>query len=340
MSLADEVLDRAAKLRQRGETFVVATVVRVDPPTSARPGDKALITADGKLWGWIGGSCSEGLVRREALVAMGDGQPRLVKIAPDQAPEHLPGVVAHVSTCPSAGALDVFIDPQLPRPLLLVIGDTPAAHTLVRLGATIGYKTCAVQPGGLPAHFPEADQVIGSLDLAPAQPNAATWAVVATMGHYDEDAIEALLRYDVAYIGLVASRRRAATVLAVLAARGAGGLERVRRAADSSVGGSQEEIALATLAEIVAERHAHQRSYLIDLPPTASDPICGMSVDVRTALHTLTVGETTHYFCGAGCLDAFKLREGPAIAARPPRYNASNARIALKGGSRGPAGPA
>jgi len=314
MSLADEVLDRAAGLRQRGEPFVVATVVRVDPPTSARAGDKALITADGKLWGWIGGSCSEGLVRREALIALGDGQPRLVKIAPDQAPEHLPGVVAHLSTCPSAGSLDVFIDPQLPRPVLLVVGDTPAAHTLIRLGATIGYTTCAVHPGAAASDFPEADQVVGSLDLAPAQPNASTWAVVATMGHYDEDAIEVLLRSDVAYIGLVASRRRAATVLDVLAGRGVHGLERVRRAADSSVGGSQEEIALATLAEIVAERHAHQGRYAIALPATAIDPICGMQVGVKGAMHMLAVGETTHYFCGAGCLDAFRLREGQSIS--------------------------
>ncbi len=319
MSLADDVLDRAAELRRRGETFVVATVVRVEPPTSAQAGDKALITADGKLWGWVGGSCSEGLVRREAMIAMGDAQPRLVKIAPDESPDHLPGVVSHLSTCPSAGKLDVFIDPQLPRPLLLVVGDTPAARTLVKLGATIGYKTCAVHPGAVPTDFPEADQVIGSLDLAPVRPNASTWAVVATMGHYDEDAVEALLRYDVAYIGLVASRRRAATVLGVLQGRGVGGLERVRRAADGSVGGSQEEIALATLAEIAAERHADQRRYAIPLPETAIDPICGMSVEVKGALHTLRVGETIHYFCGAGCLDAFKLREGQAVKSRPSR---------------------
>ncbi len=245
---------------------------------------------------------------------MGDGQPRLVKIAPDQAPEHQPGVVAHVSTCPSAGSLDVFIDPHMPRPLLLVIGDTPAAHTLVRLGATIGYETCAVHPGALASDFPEASRVIGSLDLAPARPGATTWAVVATMGHYDEEAIEALLPYDVAYIGLVASRRRAATVHEVLTDRGAGGLERVRRAADTSVGGSQEEIALAVLAEIVAERQAHQPSYAITPPAAAIDPICGMSVDVEGAMHTVATGETTYYFCSAGCLDAFRLREGQSIA--------------------------
>src|ERR1700736_5768972 len=320
MSLADDVLDRAAELRRRGETFVVATVVRVEPPTSAQAGDKALITADGKLWGWVGGSCSEGLVGREAVIAMGDAQPRLVKIAPDESPDHLPGVVSHLSTCPSAGKLDIFIDPQLPRPLLLVVGDTPAARTLIKLAATIGYTTCAVHPSALATDFPEADQVIGSLDLEPAQPNASTWAVVATMGHYDEDAIEALLGYNVAYIGLVASRRRAATVLGVLRDRPGvtqRELERVRRAADSSVGGSQEEIALATLAEIAAERHEHQQRYTITIPENDIDPICGMQVEVKGAMHTLRAGEPIHYFCGASCLDAFKLREGQASSSRP-----------------------
>src|SRR6202165_6366258 len=155
----------------RREPVFVATCVRVEPPTSAQAGDKARIPADGNLWGWVGGSCSEGLVGREAMIAMGDAQQRLVKIAPDESPDHLPGVVSHLSTCPSAGKLDVFIDPQLPRPLLLVVGDTPAARTLIKLGATIGYKTCAVHPGALATDFPEADQVIGSLGPSPSEPH-------------------------------------------------------------------------------------------------------------------------------------------------------------------------
>ncbi len=307
MSLADEVQDRATALRARGETFVVATVVRVDPPSSARPGDKALITADGRLWGWIGGSCSEALVRRESLTAMGDGQPRLVKISPDSAPEHLAGVVSHLSTCPSAGSLDVFIDPQLPRPLLVAFGATPAAHTLVRLATAIGFRTCAVHPGATNAEFPDADLVIGSLDLTDARPNADTWAVVATMGHYDEDALAAVLRHDVAYVGLVASRRRMQTVLDVLSARGLTGLERVRRAGEQAAGAAPEEIALAALAEIVAERRAKRRQSL-GLPASAVDPICGMRVDIDGALHTWRQGETTYYFCSAHCLDAFRQR--------------------------------
>ena len=316
MSLVDEVLDRAAELRQRGETFVVATVVRVEAPTSARAGDKALITADGKLWGWVGGSCSEALVKREALVALDDGQPRLVKIAPEEAPEHRPGVVSHLSTCPSAGSLDVFIDPQLPRPRLLVVGATPAAHALIRLGDTVGFTTCAVQPGATSADVPEADLVIGSLDLSAAHPDSNTWAVVATMGHYDEDALAALLPFDLAYVGVVASRRRFATVVNVLAGRGIARRERIRRAADGAVGSSQEEIALATLAEIVGERHARQRHQPVVRPQTAIDPVCGMTVDIESAMHTLRLGEATQYFCSAGCLDTFRATPSPTLPAR------------------------
>ena len=325
LGLADEVLTRAAELRTRGVSFAVATVVRVDPPTSASPGDKALVTADGELFGWIGGSCSEALVRREALVAIGDGQPRLVKIAPELPPSPLPGpelppsplrgglgrgsqqapgVVEHQSTCPSAGALDVFIDPQLPRPLLLVVGGTPAARTLVRIGAAVGFRTWAVHPGAGAAEFPEADAVVGSLDLSGAPVGPDTWVVVATMGHYDEDALAALLPFDLPYLGVIASRRRMQSVLELLTRRGVSRLDRIRRAGGDDVGRSQQEIALAVVAEIVAERHAREPA-----PPlfkaTAVDPVCGMTVDVDGALHSVAVESTRYYFCSAHCREAF-----------------------------------
>jgi xanthine dehydrogenase accessory factor len=331
LGLADEVLTRAAELRTRGVSFAVATVVRVDPPTSASPGDKALVTADGELFGWIGGSCSEGLVRREALVAIGDGQPRLVKIAPEmhphadprpegegepglsplpygegqgRGPERERGVVSHQSTCPSAGALDVFIDPQLPRPLLLVVGGTPAARTLVRIGAAVGFRTFAVHPAAAPADFPEAGAVVGSLDLSDVPAGADTWAVVATMGHYDEDALAALLPFDLPYLGVIASRRRMQSVLDLLTQRGVSGLDRIRRAGGEAVGRSQQEIALAVVAEIVAERHAKESAPAL-FRPTAVDPICGMTVDIEGALHSVATESTTYYFCGAQCREAF-----------------------------------
>jgi xanthine dehydrogenase accessory factor len=314
LGLADEVLTRAAELRTRGVSFAVATVVRVDPPTSASPGDKALVTADGELFGWIGGSCSEGLVRREALVAIGDGQPRLVKIAPETAPEHQPGVVSHTSTCPSAGALDVFIDPQLPRPLLLVVGGTPAARTLVRIGAAVGFRSWAVHTGASATDFPEADAVVGSLDLSDVPAGADTWAVVATMGHYDEDALAALLPFDLPYLGVIASRRRMQSVLDLLTRRGVTGLDRIRRAGGEAVGRSQQEIALGVVAEIVAERHAKEPASAL-FKPTAVDPICGMTVDIEGALHSVAIESTTYYFCSAHCREAFVQQDAAASRA-------------------------
>jgi xanthine dehydrogenase accessory factor len=317
MALAEDVLDRAVALRERGERFVVATVVRVLPPTSARPGDKAVVMEDGTLWGWVGGSCSEALVRREALVALQDGQPRLVKIAPDSAPEHLPGVVSHVSSCPSAGSLDVFIDPQGPRPLLLVVGDTPAAHTLLRLGAAVGFRGCAVHPGAKAGDFPEAATVLDSLDLAAMARGDDTWAVVATMGHYDEDALAAVLGVPTAYVALIASRRRGAAVLDLLKTMAVAGLERIRRPADGSVAASQEEIALAVLSEIVAERRARRAATGLSTltgessSDTAVDPVCGMTVVVAKAIHTLGEGAQTRVFCSAHCREAYRAAAQP-----------------------------
>jgi xanthine dehydrogenase accessory factor len=325
LGLADEVLTRAEALRNRGQSFAVATVVRVEPPTSASPGDKALVTADGTLFGWIGGSCSEGLVRQEALIAISDGQPRLVKIAPETQPtrnpppdgkgqrSHQAGVVSHQSTCPSAGALDVFIDPQLPRPLLLVVGGTPAARTLIRIGAAVGFRTCAVHVGAVTSDFPEADAVIGSLDPSSVPAGADTWAVVATMGHYDEDALAALLTVDLAYLGVIASRRRMRSVLDLLRGRGVIALDQIRRAGGDAVGRSQQEIALAVVAEIVAERHAREPAPALPRASTV-DPVCGMAVDVEGALHTATVGSATYYFCGAHCREAFIAQPGRYLA--------------------------
>jgi len=155
-------------------------VVRVEPPTSARPGDKAVITADGRLRGWIGGSCSEPVVRREALRALAEGIPQLVKIvaAEEVRQTRKRGELMVATTCPSGGSLDIFIEPRLPRPLLLVFGETPVAETLAKLGELTGFRAKTVSHAGL-----------ASLSV----PATDAWAVVATMGHFDEDAAEAAL---------------------------------------------------------------------------------------------------------------------------------------------------
>jgi xanthine dehydrogenase accessory factor len=278
---------------------VLATVVRCDPPTSAKPGDKAVITADGRLRGWIGGSCSEPLVRREALRALAEGTPRLVKIVPaeDAKASRRKGELTMATTCPSGGALDIFIEPQLPKPLLVVFGETPAAESLVKLGQLTGFRTQLV-----------AQAALASL----AVPGNDAWAVVATMGHYDEEAVEAALAFPDLKVALVASRRRSAAVLDALRSRGVpeDSLARVHAPAGRLQGATQEEIALLAMAEVVAERRkqgpAH-RSAVAEVAAAifATDPVCGMAVEIKPGALTAERDGVTEYFCGPGCRTAF-----------------------------------
>src|ERR1700694_2177120 len=290
--IAAEIIDLLREYAVTGTPHVLATVVRTEAPTSARPGDKAVITADGRLHGWIGGSCSEPIVRREALRALAEGTPQLVRIVP--APEvkqtRKRGELMVATTCPSGGALDIFIEPQLPRPLLMVFGDTPAARTLVQMGALAGFRTCSVHPGASSEEFGSADIVLGSFELAGGNPGADTWAVVASMGHYDEDALEAALAYPDVEVGLIASTRRAAAVREALRSRGMdeATLDRGRSPAGKVRGGSQEEIALLALAEVVTARRKRGRVHAaVEAAPVvfATDQVCGMTVDPLRSQH-------------------------------------------------------
>jgi xanthine dehydrogenase accessory factor len=131
----DEFVNEAAQLLAKGEAFVTASVVRFQPPISGKPGDKAIIYADGKIWGWIGGGCAQPVVIKEALKALVDGRPRLVRISPTAAPEE--GIVDYTMTCHSGGTLDIYIEPVLPKPHIVILGRSPVAQTLARLGKAI-----------------------------------------------------------------------------------------------------------------------------------------------------------------------------------------------------------
>ena len=230
-----ELLVRAGRLAAEGRPYALATVVSVVRPASARRGDRAIVTADGVLDGWVGGACSEPVVVDEALRAIADGEPRLVRICrPGEggdAPDDV--VVAHTS-CASEGQLEVLVEPCLPAPRIAVVGDSPAAATLRRLVPEIGWRV-------LDEPAPEADAV-----------------VVATMGRGDEPALAAALATDARYVGLVASGTRAASVMADLRERGLGEAElaRVHSPAGLDLGSSnQQEIAVAILAQLIGWRH-------------------------------------------------------------------------------------
>jgi xanthine dehydrogenase accessory factor len=281
---SSEVLIRAAELAREGRPFVLATVVGVTPPASTRRGDRALVTADGALHGWVGGACSEPLVIREALRALADGEPRLLRIGPPGSEEDAPeDVVAATSTCASEGVVEVLIEPQLPVPLLVVLGDSPAARTLRELASTIGWRVSA--------------------DLS----DGADAVVVATMGHGDEESLAAALAGGAGYVGLVASARRAGVVLDALRE---GGLDeeavaRVRSPAGLDLGrSSQPEIAVAILAELVAWRHLGTAP--AEQPAEAVDPVCGMTVALGETTETAVHEGIVYGFCSAHCRHRFE----------------------------------
>ncbi len=319
----DALLTLLAENAAAGRPCALATVVRTESPTSAHPGDKAVITADGQLHGWIGGSCSEPLVRREALVAMSDGMPRLVRIRPDVEvlETRTPGELTVATTCPSGGTLDIFIDPHLPKPLLVVIGGSPAARTLVALAQVMGFRTCGVHPGAGAAEFPGADRVLDQLDLTSLAAEADCWVVVATMGHYDDDALAAALTLPKADVALVASVRRSAAVFEMLRSRGVAEeqLARVRAPAGIRRAGAQEEIALHALAEVVALRHERMTANPAPQPAAIVgfeiDPVCGMTVDTAGAAHTAVHNGETYFFCCAGCQERFVADPAPFLRA-------------------------
>lgn len=278
-----DVLVEAGRLAAAGEPFALATVVSVRRPASARRGDRGLVTADGALVGWVGGACSEPVVVREALRAVAEGTPRLVRIGPSgtaAGPDE--EVVCAESHCASEGTVEVLVEPHLPGPLLVVVGEGPAARTLAELARTIGWRVEA-EP------VPHADAV-----------------VVATMGTRDEEALAAALALSVDYVALVASARRAGVVLGHLRERGLSEeeLARVRSPAGLDLGPStQEEIAVAVLAELVAWRHA--RAPVAAPPAEAVDPVCGMTVSVEGAAASAEHEGTTYYFCCPHCRSAF-----------------------------------
>jgi xanthine dehydrogenase accessory factor len=231
-----EVLARAVRLSAEGEPYALATVARVVRPASTRRGDRALVTQEGLLEGWVGGACSEHVVVREALRALAAGEPRLVRIGPPAAAaDASDDIVFAESHCASEGTVEVLIEPCLPAPLLAVVGDAPVARVLAQLARDIGWRV--------------ADEVVPAPDAV----------VVAAMGRGDAEAIAAALDTDAHYVGLVASERRASSVLAAVRQTGVGeeSLARVHSPAGLDLGGStQEEIAVAILAQLVAWRHA------------------------------------------------------------------------------------
>jgi xanthine dehydrogenase accessory factor len=323
-----DVLELASDLARRGEPFALATVIARAAPISAHIGDAALVTADGRFFGWVGGSCTRPTVIAEALQALADGRPRLVALDPNPESRRRPGLTVHRMTCHSGGSVEIHIEPVVPAPRLVVFGVSPTARALVRLGKAMGYAVEVVDAAADAADFPDANAVVAdpaAAKLRAPEPPAAppSLAVIATQGQWDEEALGAALAIEAArgrpfaYLAVMASPKRFGEMRALLDGKApAERLAAIKNPAGLDLKAeTAEEIALSILAEIVKELRstrvatAAKPAAAAAPPAEARDPICGMMVTIAGAAHTATRGGQTYYFCCGGCRERF-LAEG------------------------------
>ncbi len=270
MSAHVEVMDLVTQMKAAEQAFVLATVVRTLSVTAAKAGAKAIIRPDGTIVaGWIGGGCARGAVLKAAREALADGEPRMVSVQPEdmlaelgvKPGEHRDGVRFASNMCPSKGTMDIFIEPVLPHPSLVILGASPVAMSLATQARQLGYHVTLAAPAGDLAVAPDVDMLVDG--FAPGELHQARrFIVISTQGKGDEVALRAALALEAAYVAFVGSRRKMAALRENLGAGGvaAAALDRVKAPAGLDLGAiTPEEIAMSILAEITIERRRGQR---------------------------------------------------------------------------------
>ena len=284
--------ERAQQLRRARTPFVHATVVRAQQPTSAHAGDEAILLADGTIEGFVGGQCAQNSVRKAALGALQVGESVLLRVLPDgdvHFPE-APGACVVVNPCLSGGALEIFLVPEVPAPLVRICGSTPIADALAAICTSVGYD------------------VRRDVDVSAADFSDVTAVVIASHGGPEAETIGAALDAGVGYIGLVASRVRGGAILAGLG-RAEAELARVHTPVGLAIGArTPPEIAVSILAEVIAAIRV-EGLVATTQPPShpaeVTDPMCGMRVLVAPDTPHLSAAGHDYWFCGAGCRSSF-----------------------------------
>ncbi len=307
--MSDSLIELAYQLMRAGKPFVHATVVWCERPTSARPGAQAIIQEDGQFTGWVGGSCTQPAVLREAKRLLREGgEPLLLKLGtsvPDPGYQETSAVRVFPMTCASGGALDIYMEPHLPQPRLLLIGESPIIAALHRLAPVLDFAVSQIDEVGL--------------DLV--RSNERTYIVIATHGQYDEHVLEHVLTGPAAYVGMVSSSRRAEACRAYLRTSGMAEerIARLKAPAGLDIGAcTPEEIAASILAELVLHRRRPVQSAPAkdeassevtstrEQAGEAIDPVCGMTVEIAEARHISTHAGYTFYFCCPACKREFE----------------------------------
>jgi xanthine dehydrogenase accessory factor len=296
-----DFLQAALRLQQQDRPHAIVTVLRVQPPASARPGDKALVTADGIELGWIGGGCSQPAVLKTVRLALADGRARVVRIAPSSEGEvrELDDVLEFGMACHSGGTIELFVDPMLARARLTVVGDSPLAVALSSLGPRVGLPVTVVAHAADAARFPESERTVNSDDVAVVAQalTPGSFVVVATQGRRDVQGLRAALALQARQVFFVASHRKAQVLKAALVEAGedAAAVAAIVAPAGQPIGAqTPEEIALSVLAAVVAARRGQAA------PANAAAPAAAPVVQVDSPALTPTADVEPEFVVRAG----------------------------------------
>jgi xanthine dehydrogenase accessory factor len=312
--MLEQFLKDIEQLRKKNEPFAMALVVRREAPTSGKPGDKAVINKYGEMIGWVGGGCVKGILVKEAGEAMRTGKPRLVKIGKSINPSNQEGVMEYKMTCQSEGTVEVFIEPVLPAPHLVVIGKSAIAKALVKLGGAAGYRITAVAQDATLKTFEKVDELITQVNLSQVKTTAASFIVVATQGEGDEPALIEALKKDRAYLGFVASKKKMPSINEYLQSSGidTAAIGSITSPAGIDIHAKKpEEVAISILAQMIGiqntllpavfEKFESVKEDGGKAPEYYINPVCGVPVDKNNPKHVVEYKNEKIYFCCDGC---------------------------------------
>jgi len=310
--MVSKFLNTAKKLANEREPYAMAFVINRQMPSSGKPGDKAIIHKDGTITGWIGGGCTRGIVLKEASLAIADGKPRVVRISPNVNEDVRAGVIHYPMTCQSGGMVELYIEPVMPKPKLVIMGKSHVAMALNRLANAMQYDVTAVARGADEHIFPDAD-VHESYDDDLIDKGA--FVVVCTQGENDENALLQAAHSGANYIAFVASRKKAHAIFQYLRENGISmdRLREIRTPAGLDINAkTPEEVAVSILAQIVEEYRkeddgpAPAEAPSIDNENLYINPVCGVPVEKSTAKHVIDYQGEKVYFCCDGCKVSFE----------------------------------
>ncbi len=310
-----EFLHNTEELKKKNEAFALAIVVRREAPSSGKVGDKAVINKNGNIVGWIGGGCVKGIIIKEAEDALKTGKARLVKIGKNLIPSKQEGVMEYKMTCQSEGTVEVFIEPILPQPHLVVIGKSAIAKALVKLAAIAGFRITGVAQDANLQTFEKVDELVTHINLSNIKTTATSFIVVITQGEGDEKALEEALKKEYAYLGFVASRKKIDSLKAYLESAGLDKkkIDSIYSPAGIDINAKKpEEVAISILAEIIQTQNGADFPAAFEkfetnttdgakAPVYYINPVCGVPVDINNPKHIVEYKNEKVYFCCDGC---------------------------------------